>query len=64
MAYRNTLLALASIFGISQGYSHLNSTKHEMTDYDVAVIGGGSGGLSFSFEAKKQGLSTVVFDFM
>jgi pyruvate/2-oxoglutarate dehydrogenase complex dihydrolipoamide dehydrogenase (E3) component len=30
----------------------------------VAVIGGGSAGLALSFEARKLGLSTVVFDFV
>ena len=30
--------------------------------YDLVVIGGGSGGLSCAFEAKKLGMSVIVFD--
>ncbi|KAL4431921.1 hypothetical protein ABPG74_012733 [Tetrahymena malaccensis] len=32
--------------------------------YDVAIIGGGSGGLAFAFEAQKLGLKAVVFDYV
>lgn len=32
--------------------------------YDVIVIGGGSGGLSFSLEASRLGLKVIVFDFV
>lgn len=38
--------------------------REEKGDYDVAVIGGGSGGISFSSAAKRQGLSVVLFDFV
>ena len=32
--------------------------------YDLAVIGGGSGGLATAFEANKHGLNVVVIDFV
>ncbi|EGR27288.1 thioredoxin reductase, putative [Ichthyophthirius multifiliis] len=32
--------------------------------YDVAIIGGGSGGLAFALEASKHNLKTVVFDYV
>uniref|UniRef100_A0A183AEW3 thioredoxin-disulfide reductase (NADPH) n=1 Tax=Echinostoma caproni TaxID=27848 RepID=A0A183AEW3_9TREM len=38
-------------------------TKNDF-DYDLAVIGGGSGGLAASKEAAKLGAKTVVFDFV
>ena len=33
-------------------------------EYDLAVIGGGSGGLATAFEANKHGLKTIVIDFV
>ncbi|EGR30338.1 thioredoxin reductase 2, putative [Ichthyophthirius multifiliis] len=38
-----------------------NETKY---DYDVAIIGGGSAGLAFAFEAQKLGLKTIIFDYV
>jgi pyruvate/2-oxoglutarate dehydrogenase complex dihydrolipoamide dehydrogenase (E3) component len=32
--------------------------------YDVIVIGGGTGGLSFIAEARKLGLSVALFDYV
>lgn len=32
--------------------------------YDVIVIGGGTGGLSFAMEARKLGLSVALFDYV
>lgn len=32
--------------------------------YDLAVIGGGSGGLATAFEASKHGLRTIVIDYV
>ena len=32
--------------------------------YDVIVIGGGSGGISFAQQAKKLGLSVAMFDYV
>lgn len=32
--------------------------------YDVVVIGGGTGGLSFASEARKLGLSVALFDYV
>ena len=33
-------------------------------EYDLVVIGGGSGGLATAFEANKHGLKTIVIDFV
>ena len=33
-------------------------------DYDLIVVGGGSGGLAASKEAAKLGLKTVVYDYV
>jgi succinate dehydrogenase/fumarate reductase flavoprotein subunit len=33
-------------------------------EYDVIVIGGGTGGLSFATEARKLGLSVALFDYV
>ena len=32
--------------------------------YDLAVIGGGSGGLATAFEANKHGANVIVIDFV
>jgi heterodisulfide reductase subunit A-like polyferredoxin len=32
--------------------------------YDLAVIGGGSGGISAVLEAKKLGLRSILFDYV
>jgi NADPH-dependent 2,4-dienoyl-CoA reductase/sulfur reductase-like enzyme len=41
-----------------------NTTKSFDKHYDLAVIGGGSGGLATAFEANKHGLSVIVIDFV
>ena len=33
-------------------------------EYDLVVIGGGTGGLTAAFEARKLGLSVVMFDYV
>ena len=33
-------------------------------EYDLAVIGGGSGGLATAFEASRFGLKTIVIDYV
>lgn len=40
------------------------STKTYDSLYDLAVIGGGSGGLATAFEANKHGLKVIVIDFV
>ena len=48
-----------------QGKLHttVNAKSHSY-DYDIIVIGGGSGGLSASKEASKLGLKVAVCDFV
>ena len=41
----------------------INSTGHTY-DYDIIVIGGGSGGLAASKEAKRLGKTVAVCDFV
>lgn len=38
--------------------------KYNKKHYDVAVIGGGSAGIAFCYEAKKLGLNSILFDFV
>ena len=33
-------------------------------DYDVCIIGGGTGGLTLAQEARKLGLSVAIFDYV
>ncbi len=33
-------------------------------EYDVIVIGGGTGGLSFATEARRLGLTVALFDYV
>jgi thioredoxin reductase (NADPH) len=40
------------------------SVKTYDNHYDLAVIGGGSGGLATAFEANKHGLKVIVIDFV
>lgn len=40
------------------------SVKTYDSVYDLAVIGGGSGGLATAFEANKHGLKVIVIDFV
>jgi thioredoxin reductase (NADPH) len=40
-----------------------NEKKYD-EEYDLAVIGGGSGGLATAFEAARHGLKTIVIDYV
>jgi pyruvate/2-oxoglutarate dehydrogenase complex dihydrolipoamide dehydrogenase (E3) component len=40
------------------------NTKKYDKEYDLAIIGGGSGGLATAFEASKYGLSVIVIDYV
>ena len=42
----------------------LKKSKSESFEYDLIVVGGGSGGLAASKEAAKFGLKTAVFDYV
>lgn len=58
--------ALASTLTVafSTSKSSKAATKTYDKQYDLAVIGGGSGGLATAFEANKHGLSVIVIDFV
>lgn len=56
-----TLTATASSL-VGQKVSFKSKTYDEV--YDLAVIGGGSGGLSTAFEGAKHGLKTIVIDYV
>lgn len=53
-------MAASSLVGKKIG---LSSKKYDEV-YDLAVIGGGSGGLSTAFEASRHGLKTIVIDYV
>ena len=38
--------------------------KKYQQEYDLAIIGGGSGGLATAFEASKHGVKVIVIDFV
>ncbi len=59
---RALVSTLAVAFSASQSTNA--ATKTYDKQYDLAVIGGGSGGLATAFEANKHGLSVVVIDFV
>ena len=42
----------------------LTATKSYDKVYDLAVIGGGSGGLATAFEANEHGLDVIVIDYV
>ena len=64
MVLKKAVMSVSTLLGISSTYSTLSESRNIEADYDIAVIGGGSGGLSFSFEARKQGMTTVMFDYV
>lgn len=55
---------LALTFGSSFIKNPLTAIKSYDKEYDLAVIGGGSGGLATAFEANKHGLNVIVIDFV
>lgn len=61
---RSFVGALAMAFSYSFLKDPLASVKHYDQVYDLAVIGGGSGGLATAFEANKHGLEVIVIDFV
>ena len=44
--------------------STFRTIKKYQSEYDLAVIGGGSGGLATAFEASKHGVKVIVIDFV
>jgi thioredoxin reductase (NADPH) len=64
-AIRRSFLGAA---GVALSFSFLKdplaTVKHYDHLYDLAVIGGGSGGLATAFEANKHGLNVIVIDFV
>lgn len=67
-ATNNLKKAIAStisvVFASSTSKKTSASTKTYDSLYDLAVIGGGSGGLATAFEANKHGLKVIVIDFV
>jgi hypothetical protein len=61
---RSFIGALGMAFSYSFLKDPLASVKHYDQVYDLAVIGGGSGGLATAFEANKHGLEVIVIDFV
>ena len=55
-------LSVAFASSLSKKPSASVKTYHGV--YDLAVIGGGSGGLATAFEANKHGLKVIVIDFV
>jgi ribulose 1,5-bisphosphate synthetase/thiazole synthase len=55
----------ASVFAYSSASKIASFTKNKYDDiYDLAIIGGGSGGLATAFEAANHGLKTIVIDYV
>jgi ribulose 1,5-bisphosphate synthetase/thiazole synthase len=44
--------------------SSLLTVKKYEDEYDLAIIGGGSGGLATAFEANKHGVKVIVIDYV
>jgi thioredoxin reductase (NADPH) len=64
-ALKRSLLSAASVaFSASFVKDPLAVSKKYGSVYDLAVIGGGSGGLATAFEANKHGLNVIVIDFV
>ena len=56
---------MRSMKAISAIRKHMFSNKMIKTEvFDFAVIGGGSGGLSFADEAAQKGFSVKIFDYV
>ena len=63
-ARRSLVGALSLSFASSLLKNPLSTPKRYDQLYDLAVIGGGSGGLATAFEANKHGLNVIVLDFV
>lgn len=56
---------LSTIFAVSSMSKKVSGDSKKYDEiYDLAVIGGGSGGLATAFEASKYGLKTIVIDYV
>jgi alkyl hydroperoxide reductase subunit AhpF len=57
---------VAAFLWVSASTSKILASSPKKYDdvYDLAVIGGGSGGLATAFEASKHGLRTIVIDYV
>ena len=56
-------LITASASSLVGSSINLNQKKFDEL-YDLAVIGGGSGGLATAFQAAEHGLKTIVIDYV
>jgi hypothetical protein len=66
--YKKTSLFLSvSLYSLKK-YSSLaldpKFQKIHNTHYDIAIIGGGTGGLSLALESQKLGLKPIIFDYV
>ena len=61
---RSLLATMSTALSYSFIKNPLASSKSYHQLYDLAVIGGGSGGLATAFEANKHGLNVIVIDFV
>jgi len=55
-------MAMACSYSIIKDPLAFTKTYEQL--YDLAVIGGGSGGLATAFEANKHGLNVIVIDYV
>jgi heterodisulfide reductase subunit A-like polyferredoxin len=65
LGWRPKKALIAAVVAISSTLKATSMKKAACDDmYDVAVIGGGSGGLATAFEAANHGLKTIVIDYV
>jgi hypothetical protein len=57
-------LILSTAFLASSSFRVKNTSEKYQQEFDLAVIGGGSGGLATAFEAAKYGLKVIVVDYV
>lgn len=60
---RNSLICSVAYLASNSIKMKINPEKYQQ-EFDLAVIGGGSGGLATAFEAAKYGLKVIVVDFV